>query len=118
MVYRALVTARREKRQYTGLTARSFKERIGEHYGDIRRKDTSKKKGTALSRYIRGLPPGCPYSIEWQILEHAPTFNGVWCPLCDLEKVYIAKPPDPGIIILNKKDELLRKCYHIRAKLC
>ena len=57
------------------------------------------------------------FSLKWEIIEQALTFNPVTgiCPLCTREKFLIAFAPEGAT--LNKRSELYASCRHKEGKL-
>ena len=113
VVYRALVTevVSGKTETYTGLTSRTFKQRVGEHYRDFSISDNRIK--SKLSGHIWNLQDqGLQYSIEWGIQDKAPPYNPInkKCLLCLKEKHFIMYRKEHAS--LNKRDEVFNTCRH------
>ena len=96
---------------YTGLTARSFKQRWREHQLDFKKSDNRTK--SRLSSHIWELKDqGLEFDISWKLLERAPAYNPVSkkCLLCLKEKFYIMYRRDSST--LNKRNEVFNTCRH------
>ena len=96
---------------YAGLTGDTFKVRWRGHKSDF---DHREKRGsTELAGYIWDLKDSnIPYTISWDILGRAPTYNPVTktCRLCTLEKFFILYHPRKAS--LNQRTELFSPCLH------
>ena len=95
---------------YTGLTAKTFKERFYGHNGNINNRDQT---GTKLSQYIWDLKDNnIPFTTKWSILAKASTFNPVTkkCRLCLKEIYYILYKPETAS--LNSRTEAFGWCKH------
>ena len=117
VVYRATVKETVSGRQetYTGMTGRSFKDRLYEHRTSMNKKS---QKQTKLSSHVWKLKDeGKDYTIKWRILDRAPTFNPITrkCRVCLKEKFYIMY--DRGGSSLNKRQEVFNSCVHRGQKL-
>ena len=110
-MYQASVTREDNGRTetYTGLTARSFKERLYEHTQDINNK---KRQGTSLSNYVWKLKKqNVRHKISWKILSSRTSFNPATrrCNLCLREKFCIIFKPEGAS--LNSRSELVSTSY-------
>ena len=73
---------------------------------------------TTLSHHVLKLEEeGKQYTVKWEILDRAPTFNPVTkkCRLCLKEIYYIMFRPDSAS--LNRRSELFNTCRHRRQPL-
>ena len=101
---------------YTGLTARSFKDRWKEHMDDFEKQNNRTK--TKLSSHIWELKDmGVDFTISWKILDRAPAYNPVSkkCILCLKEKYHIMYHRENST--LNKRNEVYNTCRHRRQSL-
>ena len=114
VVYSANVTAGVEKRCYTGLCARPFKERFNEHTSSFKKV----KESTTLAAYVKKCQKnGFTVKIVWKIENTAKAYNGDRCKLCELEKFMLfytdrGKDVKGNSLSLNKRSELFHKCAH------
>ena len=95
---------------YTGMTARSFKQRLYEHRTDFNNRS---RKGTRLSKHVWSLKSQkIPYTVSWKILAKAPSFNPATktCKLCLKEKWFIMFRPEGAT--LNHRSEFFSTCRH------
>ena len=95
---------------YTGMTARSFKQRLYEHRTDFNNRS---RKGTRLSKHVWSLKSQkIPYTVSWEILAKAPSFNPATktCKLCLKEKWFIMFRPEGAT--LNHRSEFFSTCRH------
>ena len=116
VVYQATVTREDNGKNetYTGLTARSFKDRFYEHTQDMNNKS---RTGTSLSNYIWNLKEkNINHQISWKILSKRKSYNPATkkCTLCLREKYLIIFNPEGAS--LNSRSELYSTCRH-RKKL-
>ena len=117
VVYQATVTEipSGHTESYTGVTARSFKDRLYEH-----RTDANSRKGrakTALSTHIWALKDrNIDYEVTWKLKCRGPDYNPLTkkCRICLKEKYYIMH--DRGGSTLNKRSEIFHSCPHKRSK--
>ena len=112
VIYQASVTRGDDHsvETYTGLTSRSFKERLYEHRSDF---NNIEREGTSLSEYVWRLKKrDIPYSIQWKILQKSQAFNPSTkkCNLCVKEVYHIIFKP--GGASLNKRSEFFSTCRH------
>ena len=117
VVYGATVTDLNtgQKETYTGLTDGTMRDRIGKHESNCRHKD---QPGTRLSTHVWQLKDrGAPYTVNWQILSRASSFNPTtgMCRLCLKEKYLIMFAPVTAS--LNKRSEVYASCRHRVSKL-
>ena len=113
LVYQADVTASDNSiRRYIGLTAPTFKQRLGNHNKSFNHRRY--EHDTKLSVYIWQLKDkNVTYDIKWKILKLSRAYSPVTqkCRLCFEEKLLILKNSlDPSY--LNERDELFSKCRH------
>ena len=104
-----------EKETYTGLTEGTMRDRIAKHEGNCRHRD---QPGTRLSSHVWKLKDqGSPFTISWQILSRASSFNPTsgMCRLCLKEKYLIMFAP--ATATLNKRSEIFSSCRHRKGKL-
>ena len=103
------------KETYTGLTDGTIRDRISKHEGDCCQRD---RPETRLSAHMWDLKDkGHTYSITWQILARASSYNpssGMCC-LCRKDKFFIMF--DPATASLNKRNEVYNTCRHRASKL-
>ena len=100
---------------YYGSTEREFKKRCSEHKTSFR---IVPKSHTALSSYIWKLKEKkTPYFVNWSIKArgHAFSSGGRACDLCLTEKLIILTADQSTM--LNRRDELLEACRHLRKHL-
>ena len=117
VVYGAEVTniTTGEKETYTGLTDGTMRDRIAKHEGNCRHRH---QPGTRLSSHVWQLKDkGFPYTISWQILSRASSYNPTngMCRLCLKEKFLIMFAPTTAS--LNKRSEIFSSCRHRQSKL-
>ena len=127
VVYRATIkqTLTGKEDTYTGMTGRSFKERLYEHNTDMRNRPKPKQNGkqngnntTKLREHVWKLKDqGIDFTVKWRILDRAPTFNPITrkCRVCLKEKFYIMY--DKSGSSLNKRREVFNTCIHKKPKL-
>ena len=111
IVYKARVTAGMEKKEYTGLTATTFKQRYYNHQSSFRHRQH--EKDTRLSQYVwTKKDEGKACSIQWAVHRRAAAYSNKSkrCNLCLAEKLAIAQAPKH--LSLNKRSELVSKCRH------
>ena len=71
------------------------------------------KKETKLSEFIWSLKDrGIDYEIKWEVMKRAAKYkSGMWfCPLCNLEKVYILR--EKRYKMINSRAEVMSKYLH------
>ena len=117
VVYGAEVTelTTGSKETYTGITDGTIRDRIARHEGNFRHRH---QPGTRLSDHVWKLKDkGSPFTITWQILSRASSFNpsSGLCRLCLKEKFYIMFKP--ATATLNKRNEIYASCRHRTSKL-
>ena len=117
VVYGAEITdtSTGEKETYTGLTDGTIRDRIARHEGNFRHRH---QPGTRLSDHVWKLKDkGSPFTITWQILSRASSFNpsSGLCRLCLKEKFFIMFKP--ATATLNKRNEIYASCRHRASKL-
>ena len=101
---------------YTGVTERSFKDRLYEH-----RTNANSEKGrtkTALSSHIWALKDrNVNYELTWKLKCRGPEYNPLTkkCRICLKEKYFIMHRRDGST--LNKRSEVYNTCRHRRGKL-
>ena len=101
---------------YTGVTARTFKDRFYEHTTNA-----NSEKGratTALSSHIWALKDqNINYKVTWRLKYRGPDYNPLTrkCRICLKEKYYIMH--DRGGSSLNRRSEVYNSCAHKRGKL-
>ena len=103
------------KETYTGITDGTIRDRIARHEGNFRHRH---QPGTRLSDHVWKLKDkGSPFTITWQILSRASSFNpsSGLCRLCLKEKFYIMFKP--ATATLNKRNEIYASCRHRTSKL-
>jgi hypothetical protein len=101
---------------YTGVTARTFKQRLHEHRADTR-KESSRIK-TCLSSHIWDLKDqNIQYEVSWKLKDRGTAFNPTTkkCRICLKEKFYIMYKPDGSS--LNKRSEIFNTCRHRKKML-
>ena len=114
IVYQATVTPTNppaEAQTYVGLTANTFKQRLGNHKKSFNHRQY--RTDTTLSDYIWKLKDdGIQYDLKWKIIDKARPFSPVTgiCALCTLEKFYIIFKPE--LATINKKEEINNYCLH------
>ena len=116
-MYRATVkqTLTGIENTYTGLTGRNFKDRLYEHNTNM---NVRPPNHTKLSEHIWKLKDNnINYTINWRILDRAPTFNPITrkCRVCLKEKFYIMY--DKSGSSLNKRQEVFNTCVHRKSEL-
>ena len=117
VVYSAEITdlSSGEKETYTGLTDGTMRDRISKHMGNVRNRNQG---GTRFSTHVRKLvDKGSPYTVTWQILARASSFNPTtgMCRLCLKEKFLIMFAP--ATASLNMRSEIYSACRHKASKL-
>ena len=111
IVYKATVDTEEDQKEYTGLTATTFKTRYNSHQQSIN--NQKYQNSTALSKHIWSLKDNnVPYSIKWSVQKKATAYKNTTgkCNLCVAEKVAIIKADKTKS--LNKRTELVSKCRH------
>ena len=111
VVYRATVETADCRRDYTGLTALTFKERFNGHQYSMRHR--SHRNSTALSKYVWSLKDkNTDFNIRWSVRRRATAYQNTtrMCNLCLAEKLEIIKADKKRS--LNKRTELVSKCRH------
>ena len=113
LVYESTVTRQDTNAQetYTGLTAGTFKVRLGGHKFDFRHQ--SKEHSLTLCTHIWKLKKSnTPFKISWKVIEKSSNFNPSTriCRLCLKEKYFIMFRPEGAT--LNKRNELYATCRH------
>ena len=102
---------------YTGLTGNRFKERYYKHCSDMR--NAKDRNNTSLSAHVWSLKDqNLSYSIKWDFIEKAPTFNPVTkkCRLCLKEKYHILYNNNNNST-LNRRQEIFNTCRHRKQRL-
>ena len=105
------MTTTSDEKDYTGLTAQTFKQRYNSHQHSMR--DSKYRNSTSLSQHVWALKDqGIDYSIQWSIQRKATEYQNTTkrCNLCLAEKVEIILADK--VRSLNKKTELISKCRH------
>ena len=103
------------KETYTSITDGAIRDRIARHEGNFRHRH---QPGTRLSDHVWKLKDkGSPFTITWQILSRASSFNpsSGLCRLCLKEKFFIMFKP--ATATLNKRNEIYASCRHRTSKL-
>ena len=110
IVYKATVTSNNERKEYTGLTEGTFKQRYNNHQQSIRHRKY--ESSTELSKHVWALTANNqPYSIEWKVHRRAAAYNKTKrCNLCLAEKLAIFRADNSTT--LNKRSELVSKYRH------
>ena len=111
IVYKATIKTEEEQKEYTGLTATTFKQRFNSHQQSMR--DRKYQHSTALSKHVWALKDNSnKFSIKWSIHRKATTYQNTTrrCNLCLAEKLAIIKADKSQS--LNKRTELVSKCRH------
>ena len=111
IVYKATIETEEEQKEYTGLTATTFKQRFNSHQQSMR--DRKYQHSTALSKHVWALKDNSnKFSINWSIHRKATTYQNTTrrCNLCLAEKLAIIKADKSQS--LNKRTELVSKCRH------
>ena len=113
IVYKARVTASDgEVKTYTGLTKRTFKDRLYEHRNDAN--NPKHRTHTKLAGYVwRKKDQNVTIdNYKWEIRKKCFTYQpgGKKCDLCLTEKMLIMKDRDPHS--LNQRTELMNSCRH------
>ena len=101
---------------YTGVTARTFKQRLYEHRADTR-KESSRIK-TCLSSHIWDLKDqNIQYEVSWKLKDRGTAFNPTTkkCRICLKEKFHIMYKPEGSS--LNKRSEIFNTCRHRKKML-
>ena len=109
--YKATIKTTREERDYTGLTAQTFKQRYNEHQHKIR--DGRYHHSTSLSKHVWALKDEhVGYNIQWTVLRKAKDYQNTTkrCNLCLAEKLEIIMANKERS--LNRRSELISKCRH------
>ena len=113
IIYQAdVITRNSSSAKYRGLCETTFKERFADHKCSFAHKRYSNK--TELSNQIWKLKDeGETYSVKFSILLKSCPYRAgsKYCNLCLGEKCAIMKGGDS---LLNKKDELISKCRHVK----
>ena len=118
IIYQATVTETisRKSECYIGLTAPTFKARIGNHKKSFNHEKY--KKETTLSKHIWDLKQDeIDYDISWKLMARAQPYSPVTgvCQLCILEKWYITFKPE--LATLNNRNEIFTHCRHMLSVL-
>ena len=112
MVYQAKVTyAGGPEETYIGLTAPTFKSRLGNHKMSFNNPTYETK--TQLIKHIWSIKrKNQDYDIDWKLVTKAKPFNPVTgiCNLCTAEKYHIIFKPELGS--RNKRGEFKSHCRH------
>ena len=111
VVYKATITTTSEERDYTGLTAQTFKQRYNAHQHSMR--DNSYRHSTSLSKHVWALKDEqIGYNIQWSVLRKAKEYQNTTkrCNLCLAEKLEIIMAKKEHS--LNRRSELISKCRH------
>ena len=101
---------------YTGLTARTFKQRLYEHTTSFNKE--KKRHKTTLSDHVWNLKlRGEPYTISWWVIDKGKPFNPSTkkCDLCLKEKFHIMFNPQSAT--LNQRSEIFSVCRHRLSQL-
>ena len=109
-VYKATITTTSEERDYTGLTAQTFKQRYNAHQHSMR--DSRYRHSTSLSKHVWALKDEhVGYNIQWSVLRKAKDYqNTKKCNLCLAEQLEIIMANKERS--LNRRSELISKCRH------
>ena len=102
LVYKATITTTSEERDYTGLTAQTFKQRYNAHQHSMR--DNRYRHSTSLSKLVWALKDEqIGNNIQWSVLRKANEYQNTTkrCNLCLAEKL--------EIIMANKERSLNRR---------
>ena len=115
VIYQATVTTddNRPAETYVDLTENSFKTSYANHKSSFR--DPNKRLSTELSKHIwHWKDAKIEYIVTWKILNQAAPFNPAFnsCNLCLWEKYFTICRPD--LASLNKRNELVTSCRHLR----
>ena len=114
VVYKASVERnQQETAHYIGLTARTFKQRYGEHQRSFN--NPEQEHETTLSAEIwKDKRNGTNNQVRWSIIGSAPAYSKTsrFCHLCNLEKTTIMFSNEK---LFNKRNELNNKCRHRRT---
>ena len=111
IVYKASVETDAGVKEYTGLTATTFKQRFYNYQLSFR--DPNYQNSTALSKHIWLLKGNnVDFAIKWSIQAKLPAYNNASkrCNLCLAEKLAIARADKSKS--LNRRRELVSKCRH------
>ena len=111
VVYRATVRSQDTEKDYTGLTASTFKQRFNSHQHSMRHR--KHRHSTALSNYVWSLKDqDITFDIKWTVLRKAAAYRNTTrrCNLCIAEKLEIMKADKDRS--LNRRLELVSKCRH------
>ena len=109
VVYRATVRSQDTEKDYTGLTASTFKQRFNSHQHSMRHRKY--RHSTALSNYVWSLKDqDIAFDIKWTVLRKAAAYRNTTrrCNLCIAEKLEIMKADKDRS--LNRRSELVSKC--------
>ena len=101
---------------YTGVTARTFKERLYEHRADMN-KESSRLKSTLAAHIWDLKDKHIQYEVSWKLKDRATDFNPVTkkCRVCLKEKYHIMYKRDGKT--LNSRSEVFNTCRHRKQKL-
>ena len=111
IVYRATVRSQDTEKDYTGLTASTFKQHFNSHQHSMRHR--KHQHSIALSNYVWSLKDqDIAFDIKWTVLRKAAAYRNTTrrCNLCIPEKLEIMKADKDRS--LNKRSELVSKCRH------
>jgi hypothetical protein len=112
IIYQATVTQGNSKTEtYIGLTATTFKARLGNHFKSFRHE--KHRSDSMLSNHLWELSEqNINYDLSWKLIARANTYSPVtgFCPLCNLEKFLITFKPELGT--LNSRNEIFTNCRH------
>lgn len=113
IIYKASVIRSDDNREetYVGLTANSFKSRLGNHTKSF--KNAIYRNSTELSKYIWQLKDSkIDFSIKWSIIQRCKPYSNISkkCNLCLCEKFIIICHPEE--CTLNRRSELVSTCRH------
>ena len=111
IVYKATVVAGEDQRDYTGLTAQTFKQRFYSHQQSFR--DKKYQSSAALSKHIWSLEEkDTNFEIKREVRKKATEYQNTTgrCNLCIAEKLAIIRADKKTS--LNKRSELVSKCRH------
>ena len=92
IVYMATAVAGEDQRDYTGLTAQTFKQRFNSHQQSFR--DKKYQSSTALSKHIWSLKEKYTnFEIKWEVQKKATEYQNTTgrCNLCVAEKLAIIR---------------------------
>ena len=109
IVYKATVVAGEDQRDYTGLTAQTFKQRFYSHQQSFR--DKKYQSSTALSKHIWSLKDkDTNFEIKWEVRKKATEYQnttGRWN-LCVAEKLAIIRADKKNIA-----QQKIRACVEV-----